>query len=307
MSTERSGEGAGRTATGSGPTSAACRCSRSSPTACRSRSRASTAACPHSRSCTPAGGDCWKASPPRASRRSGAGSWRRRSGRRSGPAATRCERTSPSPSGGRSGSASSARAGSISGALPSARCARPVWRVSTASISAPPATPTCSSPSDGQESHVESKAFSALSAETVRSNLERIRSELGQDVTIVAAVKYVDVDQLGALAEAGIDVVGENRAQDLAAKHARYGDAFRWHFIGHLQSRKAPSVSEVCELCHSLGSESAAQELTIPALVEVHLSGEATTSGIPPADLPRFLELALTLGVTIRGLMTMPP
>jgi len=97
--------------------------------------------------------------------------------------------------------------------------------------------------------------------------------------------------------------VGENRAQDLEAKHARYGDAFRWHFIGHLQSRKAPAVSAICELCHSLESESAAKRLTIPALVEVNLSSEATKSGIAPDDLERFLGVY----PDIRGLMTMPP
>ena len=112
---------------------------------------------------------------------------------------------------------------------------------------------------------------------------------------------------MAVLAEAGIPIAGENRAQDLAAKHARYGEAFRWHFIGHLQSRKAPSVSELCELCHSLGSESAARKLTIPALVEVNLSGEATKSGVAPIELPRFLALAQELGVEILGLMTMPP
>ena len=80
---------------------------------------------------------------------------------------------------------------------------------------------------------------------------------------------------MAVLAEAGVPIAGENRAQDLAAKHARYGAAFRWHFIGHLQSRKAPAVSELCELCHSLGSESALRKLTIPALVEVNLSGRA--------------------------------
>ena len=72
-------------------------------------------------------------------------------------------------------------------------------------------------------------------------------------MTVVAATKYVSVDELEALAAAGVEVVGENRAQDLEAKHARYGDRFRWHFIGHLQSRKAKTVSELCELCHSLG------------------------------------------------------
>jgi uncharacterized pyridoxal phosphate-containing UPF0001 family protein len=122
-------------------------------------------------------------------------------------------------------------------------------------------------------------------------------------VTVVAATKYVSLDDLAALAEAGVEVVGENRAQDLQAKHGVYGDAFRWHFIGHLQSRKAPVVSELCELCHSLASESAARKLTIPALVEVNLSGEATKSGLTPGELPALLEVY----PDVRGLMTMPP
>jgi PLP dependent protein len=108
---------------------------------------------------------------------------------------------------------------------------------------------------------------------------------------------------MAALAEAGVEVVGENRAQDLQAKHRVHGDAFRWHFIGHLQSRKAPLVSELCELCHSLSSESAARKLTIPALVEVNLSGEPTKSGVTPEELPALLELH----PDVRGLMTMPP
>jgi PLP dependent protein len=143
----------------------------------------------------------------------------------------------------------------------------------------------------------------ALSPETVRANYERIRGELVPDVTIVAATKYVDVEDLPALAEAGIKVVGENRAQDLEAKHARHGDAFRWHFIGHLQSRKARTVNELCELCHSLASESAAQRLEIPALVEVNLSGEESKSGIVEAELEDFLVLY----ANVVGLMTMPP
>ena len=143
----------------------------------------------------------------------------------------------------------------------------------------------------------------ALSPETVRANYERIRGELAPDVTIVAATKYVDVEDLPALAEAGIEVVGENRAQDLEAKHAQHGDAFRWHFIGHLQSRKARTVNELCELCHSLASESAARRLEIPALVEVNLSGEGSKSGILEAELEDFLALY----ANVVGLMTMPP
>ena len=137
----------------------------------------------------------------------------------------------------------------------------------------------------------------------IRERYERIREEVGPDVTVVAATKYVPLEDLAALAEAGIEVVGENRAQDLAAKHDRYGDAFRWHFIGPLQSRKAPLVSELCELCHSLASESAARKLAIPALVEVNLSGEATKSGVTPEELPALLETY----PDVRGLMTMPP
>lgn len=122
-------------------------------------------------------------------------------------------------------------------------------------------------------------------------------------MTVVAATKYLSLEEMAVLAEAGVEVVGENRAQDLLAKHATYGSVFRWHFIGHLQSRKASTVNETCELCHSLSSESAARKLAIPALVEVNLSGEPTKSGIPPGLLPRLLELY----PDVRGLMTMPP
>jgi len=136
----------------------------------------------------------------------------------------------------------------------------------------------------------------------VRENYARIRGEVGERVTIVAATKYVSVADMAVLAEAGVEVVGENRAQDLERKHAEYGDAFRWHFIGHLQSNKAKVVNRICELVHSLDSESAARKLTVPALVEVNLSGEPSKSGIEPAELAGFLE-----SYDARGLMTMPP
>jgi PLP dependent protein len=137
----------------------------------------------------------------------------------------------------------------------------------------------------------------------VRERYERIVDAVGPRVTVVAATKYVSLVDMATLADAGIPVVGENRAQDMEEKHERYGDAFRWHFIGHLQSRKARIVNAVCELCHSLDSESAAQRLTIPALVEVNLSGEPTKSGVTPEALPAFLQLY----PDVRGLMTMPP
>ena len=146
-----------------------------------------------------------------------------------------------------------------------------------------------------------------LSAEAVRANLARVRAEVGPKVVIVVATKYVAADEMEALARAGVEVVGENRLQDLEVKQARHGGAFRWHFIGHLQSRKARDVSARCDLVHSLGSLSAARRLTAPALVEVNLSGEATKSGVAEADLDAFLAEARSLGVDVRGLMTMPP
>jgi PLP dependent protein len=142
-----------------------------------------------------------------------------------------------------------------------------------------------------------------LSPERIRENYERIKAEVGDEVTVVAATKYVSIDDMQSLADAGIEVVGENRAQDLEAKHARFAEAFRWHFIGHLQSRKAKTINELCELCHSLASESAARRLAIPALVEVNLSGEPTKSGVAPEALEAFLRLY----GDVRGLMTMPP
>ena len=142
-----------------------------------------------------------------------------------------------------------------------------------------------------------------MSPEDVRQRYARVREEVGAGVTIVAATKYVSLADMAILAEAGIEVVGENRAQDLEAKHAEYGDTFRWHFIGHLQSNKVKLVNRICELVHSLDSESAARRLTVPALVEVNLSSEPTKSGVGEGDLERFVGLV----DDVRGLMTMPP
>ncbi len=142
-----------------------------------------------------------------------------------------------------------------------------------------------------------------MSPEEIRRSYERIRGEVGAGVTVVAATKYVSLADMAILAEAGIEVVGENRAQDLVEKHARYASSFRWHFIGHLQSRKVKTVNGICELVHSLDSESAARRLGVPTLVEVNLSGEATKSGVAPEELEQFLPLA----GDVRGLMTLPP
>jgi uncharacterized pyridoxal phosphate-containing UPF0001 family protein len=141
-----------------------------------------------------------------------------------------------------------------------------------------------------------------LSPESVRAAYERVRAEVGPAVTVVVATKYVPLEDMAVLAQAGIEVVGENRAQDLERKHAAYGDAFRWHFIGHLQSNKVKVVNATCELVHSLASQSAARRLEIPALVEVGLSGEATKSGVQPEEIDGLRELA-----DVRGLKTMPP
>ena len=139
------------------------------------------------------------------------------------------------------------------------------------------------------------------SPELIRQRLARVQEEVGPNVTVVAATKYVTLSDMAALVDAGVQVVGENRAQDLEAKHAEYGDAFRWHFIGHLQSNKVKVVNRVCELVRSLDSDSAARRLEIPALVQVNLAGEASKSGVEPDEIPSYL------GYDVRGLSTMPP
>jgi uncharacterized pyridoxal phosphate-containing UPF0001 family protein len=140
--------------------------------------------------------------------------------------------------------------------------------------------------------------------ELLRARLGEVRATAGAGLTVVAATKYVALEDMAVLAEAGVEVVGENRAQDLERKHAVYGDAFRWHFIGHLQSNKVKVVNRICELVHSLDSDSSAGRLTVPALLEVNLSGEESKSGVAPEEVGAFL--ARHPGV-VRGLMTMPP
>jgi len=140
-----------------------------------------------------------------------------------------------------------------------------------------------------------------LSPAEIRSRLDRVRAEVGPEVTVVAATKYVPLADMALLVEAGVEVVGENRAQDLEAKHAVYGDAFRWHFIGQLQSNKVKVVNRICELVHSLDSETAARRLEIPALLQVNLAGEAAKAGVAPE------AVAAYLGGGVVGLSTMPP
>jgi len=140
-----------------------------------------------------------------------------------------------------------------------------------------------------------------LSPDEIRERYARVQETVGPSVTVVAATKYVALRDMASLAEAGIAVVGENRAQDLDAKHAEYGDTFRWHFIGHLQSNKVKVVNRICELVHSVDSPSAARRLEVPALLQVNLSREDSKSGVPPEAIAEYLEFG------IRGLTTMPP
>jgi PLP dependent protein len=131
----------------------------------------------------------------------------------------------------------------------------------------------------------------------------RVREEVGSGVTVVVATKYVTAEEMSALVDAGVEVVGENRAQDLERKHALHGSDFRWHFIGHLQSNKVKVVNRLCELVHSVSSDSAAGRVTIPALLEVNLSGESSKSGVDPDEIATYVVRYPLL----RGLMTMPP
>jgi pyridoxal phosphate enzyme (YggS family) len=162
--------------------------------------------------------------------------------------------------------------------------------------------------------------ITGLDAGRVAENVARVREEIaaaarraGRDpagVEVLAAVKYVALEEFGALAEAGIEVVGENRAQDLQAKAEAYPGTFRWHFIGQLQSRKVKQLVPRVELIHSVASDSALRQLERHAppefeiLIEVDVAGEEAKAGIAPAELGAFLARCPVRAV---GLMTMPP
>jgi uncharacterized pyridoxal phosphate-containing UPF0001 family protein len=147
-----------------------------------------------------------------------------------------------------------------------------------------------------------------MDAERVRRNLESVRERIGPDVEVLAATKYVEADDLPALAEAGIELVGENRAQDLLAKQEAHGELFTWDFIGQLQSRKVKDVAPHVRLIHSLASDSALRKLEEhPAkevLVQVNVAGEEGKAGIAPEELGDFIA---RVPVPVTGLMTMPP
>jgi uncharacterized pyridoxal phosphate-containing UPF0001 family protein len=158
--------------------------------------------------------------------------------------------------------------------------------------------------------------ITGLTVDGVRDRLARVHDTIasaGGDpgaVAVLAAVKYVAADELPVLAEAGIGLVGENRAQELAAKTEAHGSLFTWDFIGHLQSRKVPQVLPLVRYIHSVASDSALAQLArhgtadTRVLIEVNVAGEAGKSGISPDQLPGFLERC---PVAVVGLMTMPP
>jgi hypothetical protein len=165
--------------------------------------------------------------------------------------------------------------------------------------------------------------ISDLRADTVRANLAEVREEIATavavagrapgDVEVLAATKYVSVDALPVLADAGIGLVGENRAQDLAAKVAAHGEMFTWDFIGRLQSRKVRTIVPHVRLIHSVASESALRELArhrdearpgLEILIEVNVAGEPGKDGVAPEDIDALIERS---SVPVVGLMTMPP
>ena len=156
--------------------------------------------------------------------------------------------------------------------------------------------------------------MSGLEPDRIRVNLERVRERIsaaGRDpaeVEICAAIKYLAVGELPALAEAGIELVGENRAQDLLAKQEQHGELFEWDFIGAVQSRKLKDIAPSVRLIHSIASDSALRRLEDhPArevLIQVNVAGEESKEGIDPAELGEFIARC---PVPVGGLMTMPP
>jgi len=149
-----------------------------------------------------------------------------------------------------------------------------------------------------------------LEADRIRRNLERARERAGPSVEILAATKYIPTDEMEALAEAGVTLVGENRLQELQAKRERWADAFTWDFIGNLQSRKVKGIVPLVRLIHSVATDSALSQLERHAqpetevLVEVNVAGEPGKGGVAPEELGEFIGRC---PVRVVGLMTMPP
>jgi uncharacterized pyridoxal phosphate-containing UPF0001 family protein len=161
----------------------------------------------------------------------------------------------------------------------------------------------------------DDRTFTGLRAERVAENLARVHERIAaaggdpERVEVCAAIKYVPLEELPVLAEAGVGLVGENRAQELIAAQERHGrELFEWDFIGALQSRKVRDVAPRVRLIHSVASDSALRRLERdPApevLVEVNVSGEEGKAGIAPGELGAFVERC---PVPVGGLMTMPP
>ncbi len=165
--------------------------------------------------------------------------------------------------------------------------------------------------------------ITGLDADHVRANLENVRADIAaalervgerhRDVQVLAAIKYLTADQLPRLAEAGIGLVGENRAQELEQKVAAHGELFEWDFIGQLQSRRVRQIVPHVRLIHSLASESALRELErhvhlarpgLRLLLEVNVAGEAGKAGIAPEQIDAYLVRS---PLPVAGLMTMPP
>jgi PLP dependent protein len=149
-----------------------------------------------------------------------------------------------------------------------------------------------------------------LERDVIRDNLARVRERAGPEVEILAATKYVPVEEMGALLDAGVTLVGENRLQDIEAKQERWGEGFTWDFIGNLQSRKVKALVPRVRLIHSLASDSALEQLGRHAppdtevLVEVNVAGEDSKGGIQPAALGDFISRS---PARVVGLMAMPP
>ncbi len=152
--------------------------------------------------------------------------------------------------------------------------------------------------------------ISDIDVALVRDRLAAVRSEAGDGVRVLVATKYVPDDDLPGLADAGVDLVGENRLDDLERKHERFGALFEWHFIGGLQSRKVKGILPLVTLIHSVATESALDQINSRApagtkiLVQVNVAGEEGKEGITPSALGAFIARS---EVEVAGLATMPP
>jgi len=138
-----------------------------------------------------------------------------------------------------------------------------------------------------------------------------------EEIRLVAVSKTVDREAIERAIKAGVKILGENYVQEVRGKIEALGKDVSWHFIGHLQSNKAKAAVRLFDWIHTVDRLSLARELDraaqqeekqLPILLQIRLGEETTKSGMAAGEVfPLVDELSRMKGLTVKGLMSLPP